>query len=807
MAEFDLNLRDIFRIFRRRKWVIVLSPIAVATLSYLLSTQPDPEYQAEALLKVSRVATSMNALLIEAMTWYQGDNIATQSEIITSQKIRIRTAVCLAENHPEFEPLRSSDGEQADYAELEERVRREPELLALVEEIDVATEQKGDSDVVGIQASAGSAMLAVDIVNCTAEEFVKYNAAEKNSQIREAVRFIRERIQEVEGELVVSERRLREFKTDNVGVLGLSMDDTAGVQDRFSRLVREIATLERGIGQLQKIKNVDQYFAFSPALTEIQDPLIGQLEVQLLQQVNQVNDLKGERHRLLRYRTDKANDVQQNIVQTEELERRVEETISSLIRRYEAIRDQLAEEHQSLVEYQDKVSGAPELATQLESLERQVALKSDALDLFQRRLQDAEIQNAGEVREISIVESAAEASLLPQQSRTLKAMVGLLIGLILGGIFSVVLESLDTSIGTIEDVEKYVQLPVLGVIPHMDREKIQQSILTEEMGSDVTSRELDRMAVLCTHFTPKEPVSESFRTMRAHLEVLFKNNNWKTLLMTSSVLQEGKTSTATNLAVVFAQSGQKTILIDADLRRPQVNQVFGLSRGPGLTEVLLGVTDLEEATRSINDLILGNFGLKNSHMTPGLEYLSVMTSGRKVDNPAELLSFERFTEMLSTIRDQYDVIIVDAAPVLPVADASQLAPAMDATLLGYQIGRAGREVVSRSKARLSGVGGNVVGLVMNDIEAEIQYTRDYEYYSYGYKYEESTPSKPPGLLSRLKGGLSNLGRSSESQTKAAGGWRPSMREEPQKPQKRQSQSPPSSEQEMEDIMKLTDDEE
>ena len=233
--------------------------------------------------------------------------------------------------------------------------------------------------------------------------------------------------------------------------------------------------------------------------------------------------------------------------------------------------------------------------------------------------------------------------------------------------------------------------------------------------------------------------------MRAHLEVLFKNNGWKTLLMTSSVLQEGKTSSATNLSVVFAQSGQKTLLIDADLRRPQVHQVFGLSRGPGLAEALLGVADLDSAVRSINDLILGKFGLKNSHVTPGLEYLSMMTSGRKVDNPAELLSFERFTEMLSQLREQYDLIIVDAAPVLPVADASQLAPGIDATLLGYQIGRAGREVVSRSKSRLEGVGGNVIGLVINDIEAEIQYTRDYQYYSYGYKYEESTPSRISGI--------------------------------------------------------------
>jgi capsular exopolysaccharide synthesis family protein len=243
--------------------------------------------------------------------------------------------------------------------------------------------------------------------------------------------------------------------------------------------------------------------------------------------------------------------------------------------------------------------------------------------------------------------------------------------------------------------------------------------------------------------------------MRAQLEVLLKRNKWKTLMVTSSVLREGKTNTACNLAVVFAQSGQRTLLIDADVRRPRVHKVFGLSNTPGLTEVLLGVTDWQSATRSMDDLILGKMGLNNSQITPGLEYLLLLTSGRKVDRPAELLNMDKVGQVLAEMRDHYDIIIVDVAPALPVAEASQLSPGIDATILAYQIGRVGREVLNRCKSRLEAMGGNVVGLVMNDIEAAIYETRDSGYYG-GYKYRYGEPPPASGFLGRLKQGLGSV---------------------------------------------------
>ena len=801
MAEFEINLRDIFRVARRRRWILLLAPTLVGALTWFFSESPPPRFEAESLVKITRVAANMQALLVEALYWYQGDNIATQSEIITSQKIKARVALRLAQKYDQFSDMNvlasALDEEEVDYEALEQEVRDDPNLVKLVSEIEIEAEKKGDSEAVSILAFGSSAELAIDIANFTAEEFVNYNISERNREVREAVRFIQARIQESEQELGQAEKGLEEFKRDYRTVLSLDVAAGGDIQQRIESLGRTIANLVKGMRQLELIPSVEEYWSFSPVLGEAEDQMLYRLEEQVLQLIVEINRLKTELRRLLRYSTAESREVQEKILETEDLEESGREIISSLLQGYQAVQDELIENRRTLMIRWDQLETVPEITRQLGALERHVVLQTDGLNLFQRRLQDAEIQKASEIKEVTIVEQASLAIPLAQPSRLLKSLAGVLIGLILGGIFSVLLESLDTSIGTIDDVEGYLELPVLGVIPHLDADLVRGNVLVGEMGSDVTSGEIDRMATLCTHFAPQEPVSEAFRSMRAQLEVMLKKNDWKTVLVTSSVLQEGKTNTACNLAVIFGQAGWKTLLIDADLRRPQVHRVFGLSKTPGLSDVLLGVAEWESATKSIDDLILGKFGLKNAHLNPGLEYLFLLTAGRRVDSPAELLNLDKMSGILSEMRDLYDIIIVDIAPVLPVAEASQLTPGIEATLITYQIGRVGREVVNRTKSRLQAVGGNVVGLLMNDIEAEIYYTRDYPYYGYRYKYEEVlAPESYLGIVGGLKERFKNfLGRQNLRQVFRG------FRSSPKKP------SPPSSDdEEMEDVMKLTDEE-
>jgi len=194
--------------------------------------------------------------------------------------------------------------------------------------------------------------------------------------------------------------------------------------------------------------DVGQYFTFSPALTETEDPQIYPLEQQVLRLILQINESKRQRSELLSYLKEESREIRLNTLQTKELENSAEELIGSLVRRYRTLRDELVEQRDGLVERHDQLVAVPELNRQLESVQNQVVLKRDALNLFQRRLQDAEIQKAGEVQEVSLVERATTATLWTPSSRWFKTVIGMVLGTLLGGVFAIMLHSRNTSDST-----------------------------------------------------------------------------------------------------------------------------------------------------------------------------------------------------------------------------------------------------------------------------------------------------------------------------------------------------------------------
>jgi uncharacterized protein involved in exopolysaccharide biosynthesis len=397
MADFEFNLRDIFRILKRQKWVLILAPISMGIITYWVSVTPPAIYEAESVVKISRVAANMQGLLLEALSWYEGDNIATQSEIITSQKIKVRVALRLASKYPQYREVTSllAGGEETDFDALEQRIGDNPQVAGLIGGISIQAERKGASDIVGILTTGSSEQLAMDTANYTAEEFVSYNTAERNKEIRQAVRFIETRIVETEQDLRKTEGELEEFKRENTETLSLQMEEVGTLREQIESLGRKIAHLEEAVEQLETMTHVDQYFAFSPAFTEVEDPQISPLEQQVLQLILQINRSKRERSELLSYLTEESREVLLNALQTEELEKSAQEIIGSLLRRYAALRNELIQQRRALVERQDQLQAVPEAIRQLESFQAQIALKRDAINLLQRRLQDAEIQEAG----------------------------------------------------------------------------------------------------------------------------------------------------------------------------------------------------------------------------------------------------------------------------------------------------------------------------------------------------------------------------------------------------------------------------
>ncbi len=242
--------------------------------------------------------------------------------------------------------------------------------------------------------------------------------------------------------------------------------------------------------------------------------------------------------------------------------------------------------------------------------------------------------------------------------------------------------------------------------------------------------------------------------MRTNLQFLRLEMKGKLFLITSSFVQEGKTLNVVNLALSMAQAGNKVLLVDADLRKPLVHRVFGLSREPGITDYVLGNYHWKEVTNSISDVMLGDFGIDDILQTPGMDNMNFVTAGTMPPNPTEILSSSRFKEFLTEAGHEYDFIFVDAPPVLPVADATEIAPLMDGVFLVYTVGKIGRGVLKRAKSTLDNVDARVLGVILNNVKPEAgpEYFRYHSHYYYGPdKKTEKQKNKFKNMFQRSKG--------------------------------------------------------
>ena len=299
----------------------------------------------------------------------------------------------------------------------------------------------------------------------------------------------------------------------------------------------------------------------------------------------------------------------------------------------------------------------------------------------------------------------------PDTKRT--ALFGLGIGLVLGVGGVLLADALDDRIRSPEELSEVAgQVPVLGMVPAVP-------VGRKALGPLLPSID-----------APTSTATEAYRQLRTSLQFLDPERDWKLVQLTSSIPGEGKTTTATNLAVMLAEAGRKTLLIDADLRRPQAHQVFGIEQAPGLTSILLGELDLDQAVQKVE----------------GLEHLRVLPSGPVPPNPAEVLAGARMGRLLEEIRSRdADAVIFDTPPILPVADALALAPRVDATMVVVQARRTSAKSLKQSLERLEQVNAHITGVVLNALRP--QRGRGYaygQYYPYAYNYQ---PHSEPAAVS------------------------------------------------------------
>ncbi|MDJ0771448.1 MAG: polysaccharide biosynthesis tyrosine autokinase [Ilumatobacter sp.] len=371
-------------------------------------------------------------------------------------------------------------------------------------------------------------------------------------------------------------------------------------------------------------------------------------------------------------------------------------------RREQAVDDLIAASAQvqtKITELQGQIESLPETDPQRSALLAQQST-------FRQTLNQLQVDTALKTGGASVVKSADiptdPVEPTPLRTGALAGVVGLLLGL--AAAFAI--DYFDDSVRSEEDLERLSPVPVLAVVP-------------------VDTPPDNRPVAISS---PGDYAVETYRGLRTNLQFLALDRRIKVIQVTSSLPGEGKTTTATNLACVLAQAGKSVVIVDADLRRPRVHEVFATPSAPGVIDLLVG-----EAVAVV---------ARPLEIAEGTT-LTVVPSGTVPGNPGELLSSQRSRDMLGQLAQEFDYVVVDSAPVLPVADSIALAGGVDAVLFVAQSRRTSRRQVAESLERLGRVHAPVVGLVLNQASK----TGTSGTYGYGYSYgPEGADNTPPDSL-------------------------------------------------------------
>lgn len=412
------------------------------------------------------------------------------------------------------------------------------------------------------------------------------------------------------------------------------------------------------------------------------------------------------------------------------------------------LRKTYTEQHPEVRKIRDKIKAVqaqmrdlPQEETEYLRLAREVRNNEERYNLLFRKYQEAQLAEAERVQ-FAFIDSPALVPTTPiRPNKRLNLSIGLVVGFLLGVTAVLIMENLDTSIDTIEDVEKYLELPVLAVVPHIHpRDGAQGSSGFSFSLPRGDSLDDARRRMVIFHPT-QSSFAEAYHTLRTNLRMNIKPGMrpGPVVGFTSAGISEGKTITGANFCLTAAQTGLKTLFIEADLRRPFIQKLLGIPREPGITDCILKDKPLMECTKNISDFLVGELGADRFLNFPGMENIRILPPGPPPLNPADVLGSQKFDQILSEARAQFDLVVVDCPPVMLFADALLIGPKTDGLVLVYKAGRTARGALKRAKDQLSNMRTKLLGVVLNDLRAsDMEPHYGYQYYSYHYE----TPDKP-----------------------------------------------------------------
>jgi polysaccharide biosynthesis transport protein len=750
-----IHLREVMRIFRKRKWLIAVIA-AIATILVTIEVYRTPSiYRASNRIEVSKDSPVIVTAKDQVIQFEDSDSLNTKKVIFKSRPLLEDIVVLLKlDQNPKFiESMRKKSvtdaireigdrvsgkvlGDEAKQAEssiasqavvMQERTPEESQRLGPYVNIlrsKLTVETMAETNILEISFEHNDPILAAAIVNTAAKNFIDRTFERRTSNfsstsdwLDRSTRELRSKVQQAEQALADYTKRNGIFSTDGKG--GLTADKLTGLSAELlkaetSRMLKQSLYEEVKNGRAAQLPE-----AFSDVRTGTLKQKLGELELeqsQLSIKFGPENPQVAVVEQKIKVLKDQITDNQRA------LEDKLKVDYERSVRDERELKNALDSAKGDAVEQNQ---AAIQFSTLQAELDTAKALYTD----FLNKTKQADLQLAEQHNNLKIVETAEtpKSPIGPQRFRTI--LIGLLVSLIAGMGLAFFLEYLDNTVKSVEDVERVAALPTLAVIPSIstispralaEKKKGNSSFsASTELSPNFASAGMGENGKLTKLVTLDQlsSVVEAYRMLRTSVLLSAAGNPPKIILFTSGQPGEGKTTTAINTAISLSQLGSSVLLIDADLRRPTVHRVFKMGQSQGLSTFLSRQVEIDPL---IHKLWVPN--------------LSVLPCGPIPPNPAELISSERMKGLLKVLSAKYDHILIDSPPLINVTDPVILSTMVDGTILVVQAGRSTRDIVRRARQELASVGAKIFGVVLNNLDIKREGYDSYlsTYGNYGY---------------------------------------------------------------------------
>lgn len=585
----------------------------------------------------------------------------------------------------------------------------------------LSVEADDNSRLARIMFDDTDAARAKHLSTMIAEVYVDQNLARKLTGIEDAVNWLNERLGEIREEKARKESELQKYKQEYKIV---SLTDKGDVSRSNLRALTESLNRLKG----RRIEYEAQYRKLSQLVrrSERTEDLLGVLTNDLLTKFkHSLADLRSRRAELTHRYMEKHPEIVRINDEMKELEKLIRQEVGNEVSRLKTKYLLARAEEQSVAKALEaqklETLRVEEVNRKLTDLQVVANTNQQIFETLQKKIKEADLSALIRSNNIRLVDRALQPGAPIRPKVASNILLALIVGLLGGVGLALFLEYLDDTLKTHEDVERYLKLPLLGVIPHHATEV--------EGGGEPKQLE----------FIPLEDststISEFYRTFRTNILFLSRSKEENRLMVVSTGPGEGKTVTALNLAITLGQIGQRTVLVDLDFRRPKLHTCFDSEDRRGITNVLVGERTLDQA-------------IVSSHV-PNLDYL---LAGSIPPNPAELMSSKELAEVLEELSRRYDRVIIDSSPIAPVTDAVIAAQIVHGVVLVVRAGKTHRKAVLFAHEQLKNINARVLGAVLNDVDISKSTYGSYQYYKYGYsayteekKMEEvgRSPEIPP----------------------------------------------------------------